>query len=184
MTTFLGFLRGINVGASRRVAMADLRAILTDDLGHEDVTTYLQSGNVAFSATGTGPKREAALAADLRRAIEARLGLDVGVVVRRREDVQALVDANPFPEEAKREPAKLLLVLLEGEVDRKALAAVDVDAFAPELVEVGKRALYVFYANGIHTSKLAPALDKVVGPVGTARNWNTVTKLLDRTAPD
>jgi uncharacterized protein (DUF1697 family) len=182
MTTFLAFLRGINLGTSRRMAMADLRSILTDDLGLDDVTTLLQSGNVGFTATGTGPKREAALAAEIRRGIDARLGMDVGVVVRRREDVQALVDANPFPKEAKAEPAKLHLVLLEGEVDRKALDRIDADAFAPERVAPGKRALYVFYAEGAHRSKLGRALDDVVGPVGTARNWNTVTKLLDRTA--
>jgi uncharacterized protein (DUF1697 family) len=181
MTTFLGFLRGINLGASRRLAMADLASVLTDDLGHADVTTYLQSGNVGFTASGRGPKREAALAGELHDAIRSRLGMDVGVVVRQRDAVQALVDANPFPAEAKAEPAKLHLVLLPGEVDRTALGRVDLAAFDPERVEVGKRALYVFYAGGVHRSKLVAALDPVVGPAGTARNWNTITKLLDRT---
>lgn len=181
MTTFLAFLRGINVGGARRMAMADLRSILADDLGLDDVITLLQSGNAGFTATGTGVEREAALAADIRRGIEARLGMDVGVVVRRREEVAALVDANPFRVEAEAAPAKLHLVLLDGEVDGDALAAVDVGTFAPEKAAAGKRALYVYYADGAHRSKLGSALDRIVGPVGTARNWNTVTKLLDRT---
>ena len=180
MTTFLAFLRGINLGAKRRLAMSDLQSILAD-LGHGDVLTYLQSGNAAFTASGSGRAREAALAMGLHDAIEERLGMDVGVVVRSRSDVGALVDANPFPEAARKEPAKLHLVLLDGEPDRKALGRLDLASFEPERVEAGKRALYVYYAGGVQRSKLGAALAGISGPVGTARNWNTVTKLLDRT---
>ncbi|MDQ3106791.1 MAG: DUF1697 domain-containing protein [Actinomycetota bacterium] len=177
MTTHFAFLRGINVGRAKRLAMADLRDVV-EELGHTDVVTYLQSGNVSFAAKGRAS--ESKLAAELRTALDERLGMDIDVVVRTRAALQQLVEGNPL-REVEAEPAKLHLVFFDHDLDRKGLAALDPAAFVPEQFATAKQALYVYFADGVHRSKLGAALEKLPGAKGTARNWNTVTLLLERT---
>ncbi|HEY6075407.1 MAG TPA: DUF1697 domain-containing protein, partial [Gaiella sp.] len=87
----VALLRGINIGPNKRIAMADLRAIV-GSLGHTDVETYLQSGNVVFT-----PRRRAKdLAASLSNAIREATGHDVPVVVRTGAELAGVVEANPY----------------------------------------------------------------------------------------
>ena len=178
MTSYALFLRGINLGSINRVAMADLRALLTE-LGYDDVRTHLQSGNAVFSASDTTP-------AKLERAIEAaiteRLALSIRCVVRTADELRAVIDANPFQGTATN-PARFLVVFFSGVPDPADIAALDAGDFAPDEYRFGERELYLWCPDGVGTSKLAKAAtpkprNKVVG---TARNWNTVTKLLAMT---
>ena len=94
MPTHVALLRGINLGGRNRVAMADLRALVTE-LGHTDVSTYIQSGNVLFTAP---PGADAAVVAQaMTEAIAAKLGVTAPVVVLTREELAGILDANPFP---------------------------------------------------------------------------------------
>lgn len=174
MTTQIAFLRGINVGAHKRIAMADLRELLAE-LGYADARTLLQSGNIVLSAEDSPEK----LARKLEAEISGRFGVQTSVIVRTREQLEAVVACDPLGESVDRPKLyQVSFLSAEPEADRlKEIAAVDV---APErFVHVG-REIYAWHPDGIHSSPLARLLtDKRLGVSATARNWNTVTKLLE-----
>jgi uncharacterized protein (DUF1697 family) len=172
VTTYAALLRGINVGGNKKVPMADLRAVL-EGLGYDDVATILQSGNAVFRS------RKKVEAVTIERAINARFGFDVAVLLRTADELAGVVAANPFPE-ALEEPKNLHVWFLSGEPGALDL---DADTIAPDQVAAGGRELYVWYANGMAPSKLGRHLHEgTLGLVATARNWNTVTKLVALTA--
>ena len=183
MTTkaYAALLRGINVGGHKKVPMADLRALLTN-LGHGDVTTYLQSGNAVFtSALGD----EEALAGELRQAIEVRFGFDVEVLVRDHAYLKAVLDACPFPADSL-EGKQLHVTYFSESVAESRFASLDTESYLPEEFRLGDRALYLYAPDGLGRSKLAEALAKSGTPKGviaTSRNWNTVAKLVELTRP-
>jgi uncharacterized protein (DUF1697 family) len=175
-TTFVAFLRGINVGRAKPVAMSDLREVV-ESLGHESVRTVLRSGNVVFA----GPRREPrALAAALEAAIEKRLGLKSGVVLRTAEELRKVVDANPIKEAAD-QGSSLHVMFLGEPLPRAVQREIEPGLFLPDVVRLAKREIYVWYRNGMSGSKTAEQLDRRVKVLATDRNWNTVTKLLELT---
>lgn len=174
MTTYVALLRGINVGTAKRVAMGDLRALM-EDLGHTEVATVLMSGNVVFRSSKRGA---AALARGIEEAIRARLGMEVRVLVRTAAEVRAVVDANPFADEAAAAANRLQVTFLDGAPDRQALGPVLEADWSPEAVAVGKGVVYAWQPNGMTGSKLGEALVKVPGPVATTRNLATLRKIL------
>ncbi|HLL34019.1 MAG TPA: DUF1697 domain-containing protein [Streptomyces sp.] len=181
MTTYAALLRGINVGGSKKIPMADLRTLM-EGLGHDGVRTYLQSGQAAFS---TGRGDEDSLAAELTRAIEQRYGFTVDVIVRDHAYLKAIADACPFPA-ADLEPKQLHVTYFSAPVDEDRFAEIDRDAHLPEEFRLGDRALYLYAPNGLGRSKLAEALSRprlTKGVIATTRNWNTVLKLVELTAP-
>jgi uncharacterized protein (DUF1697 family) len=182
MATHVALLRGINLGGRNRVAMADLRAVV-GELGHTGVSTYIQSGNVLFTAppdAGTP-----AIAQDMTAAIAAKLGVTSPVVVVTRDELAAIVGANPFP--AEPEPRRVHAVVLSeppGPDKLDATAAQAAAAGARDSVRPAGRTLYVHTPEGYGTSDLAQLVIKIVnspkaGTTGTARNWATMTKLLE-----
>ena len=177
MATSVALLRGINVGKAKRVAMADLRA-LVEDLGHTDVATVLMSGNVVFSSSKRGAP---ALAKEIEAAIRARLGMDVRVLVRTAAEVREVVDDVPFADEAAREPNRLQVTFFDGTPDRAALRPVLEADWSPEAVALGKGVAYAWQPNGMTGSKLGEALAKVPGPLATTRNLATLQKILAKT---
>ncbi|MFE3018800.1 DUF1697 domain-containing protein [Streptomyces sp. NPDC059256] len=180
-TRYALLLRGINVGGSRKVPMAALREVLAE-LGHSDVTTYLQSGNAAFSSSSGDD--EQALAAALERAIEKHFGFNVDCLVRDHAYLTAVRDDCPFPAD-ELESKQLHVTYYSEQVAADRLAAVDRAAFAPEDFRLGDRALYLYLPEGLGRSKLAETLAKprlLPGVIATTRNWNTVRKLVELTA--
>lgn len=174
MGRHVALLRGINVGGKKKVAMADLRA-LVEGLGHTDVRTYINSGNVVFTS-GTPKAGRADHEAALEKAIQAELGLEVAVIVRTGDELAAAVDANPFP---AAEPPRLLLTFLrEAPAPDGYAAAEKVESGADEF-RVDGTTVYLHCPGGIGRSKLAEALSRPKVPVGTARNLATVRKLVD-----
>ncbi len=166
-------LRGINLGPSRRVPMADLRAFLAD-AGYDDVRTYVQSGNVVLSAA-TDP---VALEGEAQRLISERFGFDVPVVARSRDDLAAVVALNPlgdFATNPKRYQVSFLSSALPAEVVKRLEAA----AVGGERLVAHARELYAWHPDGVARSKMWNAVaGKSLGVVATARNWTTVTTLL------
>jgi len=174
MTTFVALLRGINVGGRKQVAMADLRDLLAR-LGLADGQSLLQSGNLVFRSAGKS-------AVQLERLLEAeaakRLGLEAAFMVRSAEEWKAVVANNPFPQEAKRDPARLVAVLLKDAPEANAVRALQAVIVGPEVVRARGREAYIVYPSGQGTSSLTNALiEKTLGTRGTARNWNTVLKI-------
>lgn len=188
MATHVALLRGINLGGKNKVGMADLRA-LVGDLGHTDVRTYIQSGNVLFDAAPDADCAE--LARLMTEAIAAKLGVTSPVVVVTREELGEIHAANPFPDEpeAKRVHACVLSGPPGQELTAKLDAAVAQSAAkgATDAAVVIGRTLYLHTPAGYGTSDLSATVLRVVsspkaGVTGTARNWATMTKLLELSA--
>jgi len=178
-TTYAALLRGINVGGSRKVPMADLRTLM-EDLGHTGVRSYLQSGQAVFTA---GHGDEDSLAAELTDAIEKRFGFTVDVIVRDHAYLKAIADNCPFPA-AELEGKQLHVTYFSAPVDESRFAEIDRAAYLPEEFRLGARALYLYAPNGLGRSKLAEHLSKPrlnKGLIATSRNWNTVVKLVEMT---
>lgn len=175
---YVALVRGINVGG-KKLAMADLRALL-DELRHEDVATYVQSGNAVFSSEREDP---AELAAEIEAGIAAKLGLDVRVLVRTAPEIAAVIAGNPFPD-ADANPKLVHVVFLEREPDPERLAQIDPRKYEPDEFRIGDRAVYLRFPNGYHTAKMTNDFwERRLGMAGTARNWNTVMKIGQMLAP-
>ncbi len=174
MPRHIALLRGINLASRRRVPMGDLRGLLAG-FGYEDVRTLLQSGNVVLSSDETPETVQRRLEAEISQAF----GFAVDVVVRGRDELAEVVARDPFGEVAsdpKRYQVTFLSAEPAAEVARE-LAAADI---APERVVLSGREIYAWHADGIQRSPLAKLLtDEKLGVTATARNWNTVTKLLE-----
>lgn len=171
--TYVALFRGINVGGKNAIAMADLRA-LCDDLGLADARTLLQSGNLVVR-TGVARSRLGWL---LEAETEKRFGVAVAVVVRSADEWRALIDANPFPDEAARDPAHLVVMCCKSVPDARALDALEAAIQGRERVRAVGADVYVTYPDGIGDSRLTNAvIERHLATSGTARNWNTVTKL-------
>lgn len=163
--------------------MPDLNAVLSGQ-GHEDVNTYLQSGNAVLAATRT---TAAKLATQVEKALLADLGVDTRVLVRTHSELAALVAANPFPAAAEK-PAWFHVAFLSAAPDKKAAGALDLEALAPDEFALGDHAIYLRYVNSPGRSRLAEIVAKAAlkgrpDAVATSRNWNTVLKLTELTAP-
>ena len=174
----IALLRGVNLGGRRAVAMADLRELATA-LGFGEVRTLLNSGNLVFEAGAhTSPKLETLLEGEA----EQRLGLRTDFHVRSAGEWRAIIAKNPFPAEAKRDPARLIMFCLKTAPGAKAFAALQAAIKGPERVLGVGRHAYIYYPDGQGRSKLTVAMiDKTIG-AGTGRNWNTVLKLAALTA--
>ncbi len=174
MARRIALLRGVNVAGHKPVKMAALRQCLTD-LGCAEVQTLLQSGNVVF---GGGRGAGSAVEGWLARALAAQLGVQTNVYVRVAAEWQALIGANPFPEEAKRDPAHLIAMCFKATPAPGTVDALRSVISGRERVQAVGRELYIVYPDGIGQSRLTTAvIDRALGVRGTARNWNTVLKL-------
>jgi uncharacterized protein (DUF1697 family) len=179
MPRYLALLRGINVGGRSKVAMADLRDVATS-LGHAQVATYIQSGNLLFATAATDA---ASLADALEAEIAGRLGVRPAVVVLSAPDLAQVITDNPFPDAPN--PRYLHAVFYRGVIDPGGIARVAAEVqrardsgSSDDAVVVG-HALYLHTPDGFGRSDLAAQLTRSsVRPAGTARNWATVTKLM------
>jgi uncharacterized protein (DUF1697 family) len=173
VSVVVALLRGINLGAKRRVAMADLRALL-DDAGFENVRTHLQSGNVVLETAATPDKA----ARTMEERIAERCGFDVDVIVRTGPELADVAANSPFADVAA-DGAKHFVIFLPREPDAAALAQLAEQDFEPDRYEARGREIYAWCPNGMRDSSLMRALsDPKLAPTATVRNWNTVTKLL------
>jgi uncharacterized protein (DUF1697 family) len=174
MTRHVALLRGINVGGHQLVAMGTLREMLAE-LGLKEARTVLQSGNVVLDGPRrTGQKLERWLEEETSR----RLGVTCDYIVRTAHEWRAIIAANPFPDEAKRDPSHLLVMCLKDAPRSSAVQQLAASIRGSEMARATGRQLYLVYPDGIGRSKLTGALiERTLQTRGTARNWNTVLKL-------
>jgi uncharacterized protein (DUF1697 family) len=176
---FLALLRGINLGAKAKVPMKGLRTVF-EDLGHHNVRTYVQSGNVIFESRSSTTKQ---LAEDIETALSKTFDFEIPVIIRTRREVKAVAAGNPFPTEGV-VPSTLHVVFLAQRVPAKAAKALDPDRSPPDEFTVRGREIYLRFPNGAGRSKLTiDYFEKVLGTRATARNWNTVTNLVELMHP-
>lgn len=168
----VALIRGINVGRAKRVAMADLRA-LVEGLGYGDVRTLLNSGNVVFDAPVADPGDAAAR---IEAAMAGRLGVGARVTVLAASELAAAVADNPLREVAD-DPSRLLVTVLSNPEDRTRLEPLTRQDWTPERLAVGDRVAYLWCPRGILLSRLPGAVGRLLGDAATTRNWATLTKL-------
>lgn len=173
MPVFVALLRGVNVGKSKRVPMAEFRTLLAE-LGYTDVTTVINSGNAVFRATAGTPARHAAA---IRTAIAARLSVDVPVIVKSARELAAIVAENSLAAHAP-DHSRLLVAFTQDAQALSGLGAIAPLVVPPEQFLTGKHAAYLHCVTGILESKAGEALLGRTGKSATARNWATVLKLL------
>jgi uncharacterized protein (DUF1697 family) len=167
-------LRGINIGARNRITMPELREALTK-AGFEDVRTYVQSGNVVLSSDASPAK----LARECERLIADRFGLEIDVVVRTRDELAEVVRRNPL-EDVATDPKRYQVSFLSGKLDTEKVRELEAVAAPEERLAAVGRELYAWHPKGVARSKLwARLAGKGLGVDATARNWTTVTKLLE-----
>ncbi len=168
----VALLRGINVGRAKRVAMADLRALVAE-LGYGDVRTLLNSGNVVYSAPGVPPGEAAER---IEEAIRSRLGITSRVIVLTGEDIAAAVAGNPLGEVADN-PSRLFVAILRDPADLKRLEPLAERDWGREVLALGGRVAYLWCPDGSMGSQLPEAVGRALGDAVTTRNWATLTKL-------
>ncbi|ONF96131.1 DUF1697 domain-containing protein [Sphingomonas jeddahensis] len=164
--------RAINAG--KPLAMADLRAFLAGE-GMGEVQTLLASGNAVFSCD---EEDAGAIEARLQAAARSRLALDTDWFVRSHAELVSVTAANPFPDATIERPNRVLVLFHHAPVDP---ARLPVGYGGPERLHAIGRELFVDYPDGIGRSKLEPALNRAKLPPSTARNWNTLLKLVEAT---
>ena len=174
MARLIVLLRGVNLVRRNRIAMPALREAL-EEAGYADVATYVQSGNVVLSSR----KAAKLVQGDLEKLIAERFGLDISVVVRTRAQLAAVVERNPFGKVAKN-PKLYQVTFLESAPGAEVVRKLEAAAAGKEQVAHIGRELYAWHPDGVGRSKLAALMSgKGLGVTGTARNWTTVTRLLE-----
>lgn len=174
----VALLRGINVGRGKRITMDRLRA-LCHELGYPDATTYLQSGNVIFTAT---PAHARLLPTALERRIAEDLGMRVRILIRTHDELAAVVSGNPLPHRAG-DPQRFMVTFLSSVPDPARTASLETAGVLPEEYRFAGREVYLGCQEGYRLTQLSGNVwDKHLSVVATTRNWNTVVSLAARTA--
>jgi len=176
MPVLICMLRGVNVGGHHKIEMDDLRSLCVG-LKLTGVQTHLQSGNVVFRIE---ERSLSTLADKLESAIDRKYGFRPEVLLRTIPEMREVVARNPFATRKGIEPGKLAVAFLEDEPTTAMRKALSEMGIAPEELHVIGRQLYIYFPNGQARPKLSwSQVAKILQTPTTARNWNTVTKLLE-----
>ena len=168
-------LRAVNVGGTSKIKMEPLRAAYAS-LGFKDVRSLLQSGNVLFRSSVKDPRQ---LARRIKQELERRFGLQIEVVIRTLPELDSIFERSPVLS-PRADPAKLLVMFLSSVPDAEGHAKLVKGHKGPEMLEIRGPEVYLYYPEGVGRSKLTTAvLERQLGAIGTARNWNTLTKLVE-----
>ncbi|TKD70637.1 DUF1697 domain-containing protein [Pseudalkalibacillus hwajinpoensis] len=179
MTSYIGFLRGINVGGKNKIKMADLRAML-EEMNLMNVKTYIQSGNLLFESDQT----EEDLSQQIEEQIKKTFDLTVPVILRTAKEVEEIRDCCPFSKEqlSKAEASSagesLYVALLSEYPSEEAIKTLSSFTFEKEDFHVHGRDVYLLFYDSIRNAKITTKLNKVDSKA-TVRNWKTINKLLD-----
>jgi uncharacterized protein (DUF1697 family) len=175
MSRWIALLRGINVGGHNKIPMAELRDVCSD-MSWQDVATYIQSGNILFSANGSMANLEKALT----EAIASHFGHRIHVIVRPAAAWPLYIRINPFPEASESEPNRVMLALSKRPLPPDVAENLNQYTASGELIAQRTDSLWIHYASGSAKSRVTPALlDRLAGSPVTTRNWRTVLKIND-----
>jgi len=176
MVVMISMLRGVNVGGHNRISMDALRA-LYESLGMEDAQTYVQSGNVVFK---TKEHDAVKLATKIQNGIQKKLACKPEVILRSVAELEDVTAKSPFAKRRDVEPSKLLVLFLAGKPSSEGREKVLAIKANPEQLHMRGREVYIYFPNGMGKTKLPwTRIEKILGTLGTGRNWNSVTKLLE-----
>jgi uncharacterized protein (DUF1697 family) len=170
VTTYVAFLRGVNLGPTNKIPMPELRA-MAEDLGYTDVATYINSGNLVVSS----PKKAAAVEREISAAIKDTFGRTIDVTLRTAAQLKKILNANPYPDGNPSQVAVAFLTKAPAKDARDKVAAVAKDY---EPFTFAGHEVYVNYSQGLGRSKLAEKFSDIIGVSSTVRNIRTVEKVL------
>ncbi len=174
MTAYVSLIRGINVGGNNSVRMDALKE-LHESLGLQSVATYIQSGNVVFTANDADP---AQLARQIEEGFAQKFGFQANVMVRNADQFIDIIANNPFQNQPTKESNRLVVMFLATHAVSTALEDIQKTYSGPEELHIIGQEAYIYYPEGIGRSKLSNTfLEKKLKTAGTARNWNTVLRL-------
>ena len=178
MPTYIAMLRGINIGASKRVEMARLKKMF-ESLGLRNVRTYIQSGNVVFEGRGTA----AAVAKKIEKGMMAEFGFSALIMMRTEEEMARAIANNPFVKEGQKNPGYVHVCFLAGIPAAEAMKKLHALGTKAEQVKCAGNEAYVYHVEGLGKAKVLThtVLERVLGVKVTMRNWNTVNKLYEMT---
>lgn len=175
MTVQIALLRAVNVGGHAKVPMAELRT-MAEKAGLKNARTLLQSGNLVVDAASRAPGETERL---LEAACARTFGLKTEIYVRVAADLERIVARNPFPKEAKADPSHLVVLFMKKAPEANTFRTLQAAIKGQEQIRGDRNHAYISYPDGIGESKLTAAMiERYLGHTGTARNWNTIGKLL------
>jgi uncharacterized protein (DUF1697 family) len=172
MAAFVALYRGINVGGKNPVKMESLRA-LHEELGHRNVASYIQSGNVVFSASGSAATIGRKLADEFAKSF----GFPAKVKLVNAQRFSALVTDTPYAQYAGDNPKTVHVAICDGEPSVSGLKALHAKTGGREQYVIRQELIYLYAPDGFGTSKFAAGLEKAAGVSMTARNWRTIEAL-------
>ena len=179
MKSFISMLRGINVGGQKAIRMPDLAA-LYEEQNLRNVITYIQSGNVIFTADEKATPQ--ALAGKIERAIQKKYHFDVPVIIRTAQEIRKTISGNPFLKRSDIDKDRLYVTFLAAIPERHLAEGVRAVDFAPEEFVIKNREIYLYCPNGFGKSKISNNFwERKLRIPATSRNWRTVNTLLEMT---
>ena len=176
MTKFIALLRGINVSGQKKIKMPDLK-LLFEEMGFQDVETYIQSGNVIFSSKEKSPEK---LEQKISSAIKRKFGFDVQVMVLTPEEIEYVLNNNPFVKKQKTNPYSVYVTFLSEEPSSVNIKKMKEVNYNPEEYFIDGRYIYLFVPNGYGKAKLNNNFfENKLNVSATTRNLNTVNKMFE-----
>jgi len=173
---YIALLRGINVGRHKRIKMAELATVF-ESLGFKNVRTYLQSGNVIFEHDSIDATK---VAESIERKISQTFEFSVNVIIRTENELENIVNSNPFIKDPTIGFDKLHVTFLRDMQDPKTILDLDITKDENEEFEVTGREIYIYCPNGYSKTKLKnDVFEKKLNTVATTRNWKTTNKLME-----
>jgi uncharacterized protein (DUF1697 family) len=177
MQTYISFLRGVNMTGHNSIKMADL-SVLFKDMGFQDAETYIQSGNVIFSNAADLSVSDISL--KIEKAILERFNFNVPVLIRTVEEMRKIISVNPFLLQQSFDPSKMAVMFLYEKSSEAQIQKVINFDYPPDKFEIIGSEIFIYCPNGFGKTKFyTNFFEKKMGVTGTARNWKTITTVLN-----
>ena len=173
----IAFLRGVNMVGHNKIKMTDLVSLMKKT-GFKDAETFIQSGNVIFSNPLGLTEEE--ITYKIEGAINKKYGYNVTAVVRSEKEIRDVIALNPFLSENNFDPAKMAVLFLTERPSPDQIFKVAKVDYPPDKFRISGPEVFIYCPNGFGRTKLyTNFFENKMKVVGTARNWNTINKILE-----
>lgn len=172
----IALLRGINVSGQKVIRMADLKKAF-ESMDYKNVQTYVQSGNVVFDSVEENTEK---LTLEIEEMITKAFGFEVKIVLRNQEELQSIINNNPYSKEENIEIDKLHVTLFKENVDAEKIITLELKKEENEKYLCQSREVYLYCPNGYGRTKLTNSVfERKLKITATTRNWKTINKLME-----
>ena len=182
MTTYIALLRGINVSGHNKIKMVELKQLFID-LDFNEVTTYIQSGNVIFQSEQINLTK---IEQQIIIAIKQTFGYSINVLILTKSELKTIFESNPFLERNTIDITKLHVTILKNEPDEEGITKISkFNYINDDEFKILNKSVYLHCPNGVGNSKLTINLfENKLKTSATSRNWRTITKLVELSTPE